>query len=394
MSDEVLQRIAGWQAAGLIDAATAERLRSAELTTPAEPPGPDSETARPGVLASFFGPSVSIVEAFSYVGGAFLLGSWSALIVRLSGEAASESSREWIIVAGIAIAAAAFFVLGWILDGRSPRMSRAAGVMFLLSALSIWGGAYANAEIFLDGSIVAVVGAGAGLVAALAFRKLHPSLLTQLAMLATLTGLVSALLGLLDELLYPEASLPLGTYVERGLPSALVAAAAWIGCAVVIGVIAVAESRSDDPAAARRAALTRFWAGVTAVSGVAYSLMQTNFDETGAHRVIEPWIADLAVLIVAAVLLERAFRREAASYVLAAALGVIIALTDFNATYFAPSSGAEVALLVEGLLLIAIAFAAERISRRVTGRRPPAFPPPTEPTEPTEPIVDPEALSA
>jgi hypothetical protein len=70
------------------------------------------------------------------------------------------------------------------------------------------------------------------------------------------------------------------------------------------------------------------------------------------------------------VLLQRAFRRESGAFVLAAALGVVIALTDFNFSYFAEASGTEIALLVEGLLLIAIAFAAERVSRRVTKGRP------------------------
>ena len=37
--DTVLERIAAWQAAGLIDAATADRLRAAEPPDTAEPPG-------------------------------------------------------------------------------------------------------------------------------------------------------------------------------------------------------------------------------------------------------------------------------------------------------------------------------------------------------------------
>ena len=88
---------------------------------------------------------------------------------------------------------------------------------------------------------------------------------------------------------------------------------------------------------------------------------------------IEPWLADVIVLAVSAVLVERAFRRESAAYVVAAALGVVVALTDFNATYVAPTSGIEIALLVEGLLLIGIALGAERIRRRVRDS------PPSEP---------------
>jgi hypothetical protein len=113
-----------------------------------------------------------------------------------------------------------------------------------------------------------------------------------------------------------------------------------------------------------------------AIAGVATALMRTEYDGSGFHRVIEPWIADVIVLAVSAVLVERAFRRESAAYVLAAALGVVVALTDFNATYVAPTSGIEIALLVEGLLLIAIALGAERVRRRVRDS------PPSEPGAP------------
>ena len=174
----------------------------------------------------------------------------------------------------------------------------------------------------------------------------------------------------------------------------------------MIGVIALAESRSPSAEAARRASLARLWAGVVAVAGVASVLSQTAYDESGnGHRVMEPWMADVIVLLISAVLLERAFRRESGAYVLAAALGVVIALTDFNFTYFAQASGTEVALLVEGLLLLAIAFGAERISRRV-GRSsaddgpdapeaPPAEPDPEPPRtdEGVEPAPGPEAAS-
>jgi hypothetical protein len=116
-------------------------------------------------------------------------------------------------------------------------------------------------------------------------------------------------------------------------------------------------------------------------------------------------MADVIVLLISAVLIERAFRRESGAYVLAAALGVVIALTDFNFTYFAQASGTEVALLVEGLLLLAIAFAAERITRRVGRSRadqdpdapePPSANPDSEPPPADEgvgPAPGPEAAS-
>src|SRR5262245_449515 len=370
MSDVVLEWIDGWEAAGLIDTPTADRLRAAEAS--AVGTSPDAAvSSRSGGASSFFGPPVSIVEAFSYLGAAFVLAAWGVLIIRLWTEASSPA-REWIIVAGFAVAAPVFGALGMLLHGRSERLSRGAGVAFVLSVSYVVSGITLNADIFADGAITSVVGVTAGLIVAAAYRWYHPAVLTQIALLATITGLVQAALALINQQLDPANAILGGTFAARGIRGAAIASAAWLACALVIGLIALAEDRDPSPAAGRRAALSRFWAGVVAVGGVATAVMRTEFDDAGPHRVIEPWIADLIVIAIAAVLLERAFRRGSAAYVLAAALGVVVALTDFNATYFAPLSGNEIALLVEGLLLIAIALAAERISRRVGGEgRPP-----------------------
>jgi hypothetical protein len=366
MSDVVLERIDGWEAAGLIDGATADRLRSAEQTI--EPTlGNEAAGSRPGLVSSFFGPSASIVEAFSYLGGAFLLAAWTALIARLMGEAVGQT-RDWITVAGFAIPAVVFFAIGMFLHGRSPRLSRAAGVAFVLSVGLIQGGVTVNVHIFTDGALPVFAGAVAGLVAASAYRWFHPSVLTEFALLATITGVAASSLELLDQVIFAEPT-ELGAYVVRGLSGVALEAIAWLVCAIVIGLIALAEARGAGDAAARRAALARFWAGVVAVAGVATAVMSTECSDVGCARVIEPWIADVTVLVVSAVLIERAFRRGSGAYVLAAALGVVIALTDFNVTYFAPSTGNEVALFAEGLLLIAIAIVAERLSRRIVRRR-------------------------
>ena len=49
-----------------------------------------------------------------------------------------------------------------------------------------------------------------------------------------------------------------------------------------------------------------------------------------SHQVLEPWVGVAALLILSAVLVERAFRRDATSYIYAAALGLIVALSYFN----------------------------------------------------------------
>ena len=53
------------------------------------------------------------------------------------------------------------------------------------------------------------------------------------------------------------------------------------------------------------------------------------------------------MLILSGVLLERAFRRDATSFMYAAALGLIVALTDLNVSYLSAST--EIALFLEGV---------------------------------------------
>jgi hypothetical protein len=361
VSDIVRERIAAWVSAGLIDAATAERLRAAEAGRPPEPEPAVSPAPRPGVASSFFGPAVSVVEMFSYLGGAFVLAAWSVLIGRLISEA-SGVAQQWILVAGEAVPALVFFILGVAFLGRSPRLSRAAGVCLVLSVGAVQAGVTVNAAIFLSSEWALVVGAVAGVVVAAAYRWLHPAVLTEFALLATITGLVGAWLEVLDR--SSEGS-PAGSWLGDPVVQAAIASVFWIGCAIVIGLIALWESRPGGPEAGRRAALARFWAGIVAVVGVAASVMRTEFSFPGGGRIIEPWIGELIVLAVSSVLVERAFRRGSGAFVLAAAVGVVIALTDFNFSYIAPAGSTELALLIEGLLLIAIAFGAERLSRRV-----------------------------
>ena len=141
-----------------------------------------------------------------------------------------------------------------------------------------------------------------------------------------------------------------------------------------MGLLGLAEARHagnpSDPTAASRAAVTRFWAGLLAVIGLSTSISRSAPTANGEFgRVLEPIIGDIALLILSAILVERAFRRDATSYIYAAALGLMVALTDFNLSYLSDSTAA--ALLVEGLILLTVGFGADRLRRRVGrgGRR-------------------------
>jgi hypothetical protein len=373
-----LEHIAGWEAAGLIDRATADRLRAAadpaagrDATDAVGPTGRLDTIAHPrSAVSALFGPSVTISEVFAYLGGAFLLAAWSSLMTRSNG-----TSGEPGVVLGVMalLAAGVLGVLGLRLMSGGERASRASGVAFLLVSayVATAAGAFGNAA-GLDWPVLGVVGSAVGLAAAIALRVIHPSVLTQVGVLTWITGLGISLLSWLQASFFPEDFSP-----ETGLPTAagpdplilVVANAAWwLATAVIVALIGLREARiaerAADQGAGRRAAISRFWAGLTAVIGLASALSRSATLANGEYgRVVEPWIGDVALLVLAAVLVERAFRRDATSFIYAAALALLIALTDFNLTYLSDST--EVALLIEGLILLAVGVAADRLRRRV-----------------------------
>ena len=73
----VLERIDAWQAAGLIDEPTAERLRAAENAAATAPDAGRGNSMQ--AASAMFGPPVSIVELFAYVGAGFLVAAWHVL---------------------------------------------------------------------------------------------------------------------------------------------------------------------------------------------------------------------------------------------------------------------------------------------------------------------------
>jgi hypothetical protein len=366
------EHLDAWERAGLIDRATADRLRAADLegappplVEPAEPP-----TAPPDEPAStLFGPPVSIAEVFGYLGAAFLLGAWFAWIAN---QASAATDSSWVIGIGASVAAIAMGVVGALLHQGDERQRRAAGVAFLVGLASVGtASAMFVGRVGLDWPATGVIATGTTLAFAIACRAFQPALLTQLGLLSALTSLVATALAWFEIVIVPDRAFGSRLLAATGpAPLLLVLGTAlwWLCVAVVIGFIGLGESidaeRSGDVAAGRRAGLSRFWAGSVAVLGLASAVTRSDFDIAGRYgRVLTPWIGDLAVLVVVLVLIERAFRRESSAYVYAAALGLIVALSDLNVTYL--SGGIETALLVEGLILLLAGVAADRLRRRI-----------------------------
>ncbi len=381
--------VAEWQAAGLIDAATADRIRAHESSSSPSPTAEPQESA----LTAMFGPSLTIGEVFSYLGAFFVLAASDAFLARIAGPA---PSNDWTLVIGTALQTVVLLAIGQRLLMGDRRRGRAAGVMFLTASVhaGVTGGLAAGA-IGLEWPASAVVGAVAAFVVALATRTVHPGLLTQVAVLGAVTAIAATVLAWLQVLFFPPPDFS-GEFPVRTGPDPIVlvvaSAAWWLATAVIIGLIGLREAaRADeDPGAGRRAGVSRLWAGMVAVVGLATAVTQGDTLASGEYgRVVEPWIADVALLLLAAILIQRAFRRDDSAFVYPAALAMIIALTDFNISYLGGAT--EIGLLVEGLILLAVGFGAQRIRRMIGGSGDtPAVSAPTSPTQPVEAAV-PEA---
>jgi hypothetical protein len=246
---------------------------------------------------------------------------------------------------------------------------------------------------YLDVTEIGV--AGLTVLAALAFRRLHPSVLTQLTLLGALLLLATVAFRWLSGVVFG------GTDTFDRPPSeatakAFLTMAWWLIWAVGFGLLARQEWRIGDDAPpssnpaedarARRGRVTRLIAGLTAIFAVTAGAMVSGND----GRALPAWLGDVAILAVSGVLLAIAIRFGALAYLLPAALGLIIALTDLNTQYVVERTGIGVALVIEGLILIGTGFVADRLRRVMARRRmppseaPPAEPPPSEPP-PAEP---------
>jgi hypothetical protein len=375
---DVQDRIDGWERAGLIDAETAQRLRNDEAGRDAaraaagggEMPAAvaaSATAARPRGLAfsTVFGPGVTVGEMFAYLGTGFLLAAWSAFIVRLSGDTADPRT----VGIGFGIAAVALAVLGAVLRTGDERRRRAAGAAFLAATgfAAAAMGAVAS-DWTMDGRVVAVLVAAVATLVSAAFRRFHPALLTELGVLASVTSLGAAIMSWVEDLVTPRFDgfngETLATFDH--LPLVLAQAAGWLLIALALGLYALVVARADEgdeAAAHRRATLVRVWAGLVAVLGLTTALTKQAYIGEEYQRVIPPWAADLAILALAILLVERAFRRDSGAFLFAAGIGFIAALTDFNFSYLTTST--EVGLLIEGAILLAVGFVADRLRRRL-----------------------------
>ena len=330
-------------------------------------------------MTAMFGPSLTIGEVFSYLGAFFVLAASDAFLARI---AAPAPSNDWTLVIGTALQTVVLLAIGQRLRTGDRRRGRAAGVMFLTASVhaGVAGGLAAGA-IGLEWPASAVIGAIAAFVVALVTRTRPSGRADAGGGARGGHGHRGDGPGLAPE--SPSSRPPTSPASSRSapvrIPIVLVVASAawWLATAVIIGLIGLREAgRADEDAGSgRRAGVSRLWAGMVAVVGLATAVTQGDMLASGDYgRVVEPWIADVALLVLAAVLIQRAFRRDDSAFVYPAALAMIIALTDFNISYLGGAT--EIGLLVEGLILLAVGFGAQRIRRMIggSGTRPRRWP--------------------
>lgn len=318
------------------------------------------------------GPGPAIIELVAYLGVGVLLGAWIALI----GLLAREPYREVTLYGGLTLAAVAMFGLGRTLAGGDRRARRGAGVAFVaVTLLAAGAGEFLVQADFLrnrlqweaPGVLVALI----AVAVAVGLRRALPAVATQFGLLAALTALADATLGWLTQLVHPVWYPGSGYSPTPVYPAAdpvglvLCAGAWWLLVALGIGYLARLEVRSGagDPAALRRAGVTRLWAGLVAALGLAGALAESGSLGGGAYgRLLEPWIADLALFVLAAVLLWLAARRRSDALLVSAGIAVVLASTDLHFSHMTASTGAHLA--VEIGIVGVVGLVGRRLRRR------------------------------
>lgn len=382
----VIERIEAWQAAGLIDAATAARLRAAEADRPAEDgadgaaPGVVEGVARldgaaatagggiPSLMGSIFGPAPSITEAFAYIGAGFLVVAWHILVGPLfpqqfAGEFATPNTAGAAVEWGVP--ALVLGIVGFAFSAGTVARRRAAGVAFAVATLHVWGGVNAAMPYdvaFQDRNVVPTVATVAG---ALLFRWRYAALATQTTLLAAIGAFGVAAYATLGARLFPVTDI--GEATGDPKVRAITMTAWWLIVALAFAGLALREvrararasSREAAAGAERRANVSRFAAGLTAVLGTFAGL---SLGDRFAPGALEPAVGDVLVLLECGFLVWLAARRGSA-YLYPAAIGVIVALSHLNAVYLAEQSGVGVGLLVEGAILLGAGFIADRVRR-------------------------------
>jgi hypothetical protein len=366
-SELVFRRIHAWHDAGLIDDLTAARLADAESAEPV------TEEATRGIAASGAAvpreAPITVSELFAYLGGAFLLAAWYAF----AASTAPDDSTGWYGVAAL-IAALALAAAGLVLRRRPDRRARRGAGVALLIALPNLGVAVnnilesASGSRFDDGSLIPLVAALVVVGAAFGARRLLPALSTQLGL--ALACVAAGVFGLswVESMLFPAYGYEGRPEATEELVKAVGTIAWWLVVAAAMSVLLIRLDSGDGVEGRRR--LGRLAVGLTAVGGTALGALAYGYY---GEPVIEPYLGAGILAILGFALVALANRLGAVDYVWSGGLAIFGALTYLNAQYLAVETGLWIALLAEGLLLLAVGFGTRLVAARigVSGSRSP-----------------------
>lgn len=346
MPDEtVLERIESWQRTGLIDGATAERLRFAEGQAPASATRPGTRAATGAGL---------VVTA---VGGGFVLAAWYWLVGRFVTDSGINPAAAFAV--GTFLPALLFGGAGWVLRFTRPQ---AGGALLVLAAAHAGVAAAFLDQVIRPGELNEdlAVGSLAALGAAAIGRLGHRELRTTSGVVLAI-GAVGLAWGMfLDTRLFPS---PGWEGDGGGAVQPLLKAAWWLALAAAAVLVAEWEARQADGEAVLRA-------GIAWLGGAAYGILGTSGALLigGRYGPIEPVVGVAIVLLVVAAFVGLSLRTGATGPLYAAALGIILALSSLNAAYIVDDVGMGPALFLEGLILVVVGVATDRARRGVRQR--------------------------
>ena len=200
----VIRRIEAWEAAGLIDAETADRLREAEADVLPEPEA--AEARAPGAGRAL---GVTAVELFVYLGAAFVLAAWYALVASTNPSWEDSSARFAAASLIAADRARRPRALPW--PAAMPASAGPPGVAFLVALPTLGTGIYLLADTlhpdsYQDPPTNALVASIVVLVAALGARRVVPALTTQLGLAAAAVTVGGFAMGWFDAVLFPRGA--------------------------------------------------------------------------------------------------------------------------------------------------------------------------------------------
>ena len=311
-SPHVIRRIEAWEAAGLIDPETARRLREAEAD--AVPESEAAEARATGVGRAF---GLTAVELFVYLGAAFVLAAWYALIASTNPSFEDSSARFGAagLIAGITLG-----LTGVAMARRDARFRRAAGVAFLVALPNLGAGVYLIADtlhpdIYPAPPTNALVASIVVLVAALAARRVVPALTTQLGLAAAAVTVGGFAMGWLDVILFPRGALeyePRPLDETAALVRVLLSMAWWWAVAAVMAVLLIILD--PEPRTEGRTRLGRIAVGLTAVLGTTSAVfIRHDWSENSSlsgQPVLEPFVGAAIILAVSGVLVALAVKRQ------------------------------------------------------------------------------------